>query len=99
MDSETQNVNDRYFANKFSLSTDKKLHVSIKKSNGKKYFLDYQILLLVSVTLTGKLRKFVGICKDEKLNWQIQIDLVIDKISKSIGLLFKAGLYLNPLKI
>ena len=39
--------------------------------------------------------KFLGICIDENLTWQHHINLIETKISKNLGLLYKAKQFLN----
>ena len=39
--------------------------------------------------------KFLGVMIDENLTWKTHIELAENKISKSVGILFKASRYLN----
>ena len=39
--------------------------------------------------------KFLGVILDENINWNRHIELVESKISKNVGILYRASLYLN----
>ena len=39
--------------------------------------------------------KLLGVIIDENINWNRHVELVENKISKNIGILYKASLYLD----
>ena len=39
--------------------------------------------------------KFLGVMIDENINWKCHIDILLNKISKNIGILYKASKFLN----
>ena len=58
-----------------------------------------QKLLMLSLDNTALERvnslKFLGVILDETINWNRHIELVENKISKNIGILYRVLLYLN----
>ena len=75
-----------------------KTKFSLFHSPFKKRFLPNELpVLKIEETLITRdpVTKFLGILIDENLNWKAQIANVASKISKSIGILYKASPFLN----
>lgn len=95
MNDALQNVDQWMRANKLSINTDKTNYV-IFKSRQKKITSDIS-LTFEGISLARKQQvKFLGIYLDENLSWKSHINHVCKKISKSIGIIFRARLHLSP---
>ena len=97
MNAELSHLNDWFCANKLSLNTDKTKYVLFHKAKSK----DNLPLVLpdffindVKIKSENSL-KFLGVIIDENLTWKTQVELVENKILKSVGTLFKAVRSLN----
>ena len=87
------NIGSWMRANKLSLNIDKTDYV-IFHSRHKKSSYDIS-LLLDNKCITRKTRvKFLGVFLDENLTWKPHINHVCKKISKSIGIIYRARFYL-----
>ena len=94
MNAELSHLNDRFCANKLSLNTDKVKYVLFHKAKSKDNLpLVLPDLFINDVKIKSENSlKFLGVMTDENLT---HVELVENKISKSIGILFKASCSLN----
>ena len=94
---ELKKLNDWFTANKLSLNTKKTQFSLFHKSTMK----DSIPLKIPKLTINDKeitrcqSVKFLGVLLDENINWKDHISTVENKISKNIGLLYRARPYLN----
>ena len=97
MNAELSHLNDWFCANKLSRNTDKTKYVLFHKAKSK----DNLPLVLPDLFINDvKIKrenslKFLGVMIDENLTWKTHIELVENKISKSVGIFFKESCYLN----
>ena len=97
MNAELSRLNDWFCANKLSLNTDKTKHVLFQKAKSS----DNLPLVLPDLCINNaKIKrenslKFLGVMIDENLTWKTHVELVENKVSKSVGILFKASHFLN----
>ena len=97
MNAELSHLNDWFCANKLSLNTDKTKYVLFHKAKSK----DNLPLVLPDLFINDvKIKKenslkFLGVVTDENVTWKTHVELVENKISKSIGILYKASRSLN----
>ena len=97
MNRELQSIDGWFFLNKLSLNVRKtKFSIFHKLSRSDdlpfalpNLFIDNQVIKRQSSM------KFLGILLDENLSWKEHLKLKENKIGKSIGLIYKAKLYLN----
>ena len=91
------NINIWFQANKLSLNTKKTKFVLFHKPRTKvKLPLSLPVLKINNVTIERvKALKFLGVIIDENITWKHHIGVIENKISKNIGILFKASKYLN----
>ena len=97
MNSELLKVSTWFKANKLSLNISK-TKFSIFHPSSKRRFIptELPILKIDDVHITrDPVTKFLGVLIDENLSWKAQIANVASKISKSIGILYKATPFLN----
>ena len=97
MNAELSHLNDWFCANKLSLNTDKVKYVLFHKAKSKDNLpLVLPDLFINDVKIKSENSlKFLGVMIDENLTWKTHVKLVESKISKSIGILFKASRSLN----
>ena len=97
MNAELSHLNDWFCANKLSLNTDKTKYVLFHKAKSKDNLpLVLPDLFINNVKIKSENSlKFLGVMIDENLTWKTYVKLVESKISKSIGILFKASRSLN----
>ena len=97
MNTELSHLNDWFCANKLSLNTDKTKFVLFHEAKSK----DNLPLILPELFINDvKIKrentlKFLGVMIDGNLTWETHVELVKNKISKSVGILFKASCFLN----
>ena len=97
MNAELSHLNDWFCANKLSLNTDKTKYVLFHKAKSK----DNLPLVLLDLFINDiKIKrenslKFLGVMIDENLTWKTHVELFENKISKRVGILFKASHSLN----
>ena len=58
-----------------------------------------QIILENNVLEEGENTKFLGVYIDQHFDWKTHVNLIAAKISKSVGLLYKAKYYLPCFKV
>ena len=98
MNAELNHLNDWFCANKLSLHTDKTKYVLFHKAKSK----DNLPLVLPDIFVNDvKIKsenslKFLEVIINENLTWKTHVKLVENKISKSVGIFFKASRSLNP---
>ena len=97
MNAELSHLNDWFCANKLSLNTDKTKYVLFHKAKSKDNLpLVLPDLFINDVKIKSEnSMKFLGVMIDENVTWKTHVELVENKISKSIGILFKASGSLN----
>ena len=97
MNAELSHLNDWFCANKLSLNTDKTKYVLFHKAKSKDNLpLVLPDLFINDVKIKSEnSMKFLGVIIDENLTWKTQVELVENKILKSVGTLFKAVRSLN----
>ena len=91
------NINTWFQTNKLSLNVDKTKYVLFHKPRQRnKIPLNLPSLKIDQTEIKREQSlKFLGVLVDENLNWKNHIDLLLSKISKSIGVLYKASKLLN----
>ena len=94
---ELENINIWFQANKLSLNASKTKYVFFHKPRKKKDLPSNLPVLKINDTVIKREQslKFLGVIIDENLNWKNHIDLLVNKISKNIGILYKASKLLN----
>ena len=94
---ELVNINTWFQANKLSLNANKTKYVLFHKSRSKKNIPADLPMLKISETEIKREHslKFLGVMVDENLTWKDHIDLLENKISKNVGVLYKASKLLN----
>ena len=97
MNAELSHLNDWFCANKLSLNTDKTKYVLFHKAKSKDNLpLVLPDLFINDVKIKSEnSMKFLGVMIDENVTWKTHVELVENKISKSVGILFKASRSLN----
>ena len=97
MNAELSHLNDWFCANKLSLNTDKTKYVLFHKAKSKDNLpLVLPDLFINNVKIKSENSlKFLGVMIDENLTWKTYVELGENKISRSIGILFKASRSLN----
>ena len=97
MNNELGKISTWFKANKLSLNVSK-TKFSLFHPNSKKRFVPADLpLLKIDNTriIRDHITKFLGVLIDENLTWQPHISHISTKISKSIGILYKASPFLN----
>ena len=94
---ELVNINIWFCVNKLSLNASKTKYVFFHKSRQNSNIPLNLPMLKINQTeiMREKSLKFLGVMIDENLNWKSHIDLLVNKISKNIGVLYKASKILN----
>ena len=94
---ELVNINMWFQANKLPLNANKTKYVFFHKPRKKKKVPENLPTLKINQTEIKRKHslKFLGVMVDENLNWKSHIDLLLNKISKNIGVLYKASKLLN----
>ena len=94
---ELVNITSWFHVNKLSLNANKTKYVLFHKPRKKIYIPLSLPLLEINQCVIKRVQsiKFLGVIVDENLNWKNHIDLVHNKISKSVGILYKASKLLN----
>ena len=92
MNTDLENLNIWFKVNKLSLNIKKTKYILFHSNRLKKYIPDtLPSLQIDNINIKRtEITKFLGIIIDEKLNWKAHINLVNTKISKSIGILYRA---------
>ena len=94
---ELNEINEWFRANKLSINAGKTIYIFFhKQHDSKKVPQKLPILILNNTTLeTVNSIKFLGVILDKNINWKRHIELVGNKISKNIGILHRASVYLD----
>ena len=97
MNNELSKISNWFKANKLSLNTSKTKYSIFHPSSMKhRVPTELPVLKIDETHITrDSVTKFLGILLDENLDWKSQISNISSKISKSIGILYKATPYLN----
>ena len=97
VNNELELVNDWFIANKLSLNIKKTKYILFCKNST----IDDLPLRLPNLTINNAIIKrvfhasFLGVIIDESLNWNKHIKTIENKVSKNLGILYKAKQYLN----
>ena len=94
MNIELISLNNWFKANKLSINTKKSFFMIFHRSRIKTNFI-CTILLDSAKLIKVEYVKYLGVIIDHKLNWIEHIAYVKNKISKRIGILYKARQYLS----
>ena len=93
---ELNEINEWFRANKLSINAGKTKYIFFHKQDSKKIPQKLPMLILNNNTLERvNCIKFLGVILDENINWNRYIELVENEISKNIGILYRALLYLD----
>ena len=97
MNAELSHLNDWFCASKLSLNTEKTKYLLFHKAKSKDNLpLVLPDLFINDVKIKSENSlKFLGVMIDENLTWKTYVELGENKISRSIGTLFKASRSLN----
>ena len=97
MNVELSHLNDWFYGNNLSLNTVKTKYVMFHKEKSKDNLPSVLPDLIINYTKTKRENslKFVGVMIDENLTWKTRVELVENKISKSVGILYKASRFLT----
>ena len=82
-------------ANKLSLNTDKTYYIIFHRARVKLKDNEYPIIMNNSLSSNIKTHKYLGVIIDSKMSWIQHIAYVKNKVSKGIGIMFKASTYLD----
>ena len=82
-------------ANKLSLNTDKTYYIIFHRARMKLKDNKYPIIMNNSLLSNIKTHKYLGVILDSKMSWIQHIAYVKNKVSKGIGIMFKARTYLD----
>lgn len=84
-----ENINQWFSANLLSLNLNKTSYMIFSR---KKYSFDNVTITLNGVALTRvREAKFLGIILTEDLRWKKQVDMVVQKTSKVLGILYRVS--------
>ena len=87
---ELNEINEWFRANKFSINAGRTKNFFHKQQDSKKIPQKLPMLLLNNTTLERvNSMKILGVILDENINWNRHIELVENKISKNIGMLWE----------
>ena len=96
LNSELQCLSDWFKSNKVSLNTKKTFYMIFHRARLKNTDHRNMDVIMDHSTLTKVVSlKYLGVIVDHKLNWIDHITYVKNKISKGIGIMYKARRYLN----
>ena len=90
-------INDWFLANKLSLNVDKTKHMLFHKRTDQ----ENTHLTLPSLQLNSNIierensLKYLGVILDEHLIWKKHIQLIANKVSKNVGVLYKTSKLIN----
>ena len=90
---ELSQINDWFLANKLSLNVEKTKYMFFhKRIEQENIVLKLPLLQLNSHIIEKENSlKFLGVILDEHLNWKKHIQLIENKVSKNVGVLYKAS--------
>ena len=94
---ELANISTWFQANKLSLNANKTKYIFFHKQRESENIpLKLRVLKIDDIEIKREQSlKFLGVLIDENLTWKNHIELLENKISKNIGVLFKASKLLN----
>ena len=94
---ELSQINDWFLANKLSLNVDKAKYMLFHKCIDQENIpLKLPLLQLNSKIIERENSlKFLGVVLDEDLTWKKHIQLIENKVSKNVGVLYKASKLIN----
>ena len=94
---EMSQINDWFLANKLSLNVEETKYLLFHKFIDQENIpLKLPILQLISnITERENCLKFLGVILDEHLTWKKHIQLIENKVSKNVGVFYKASKLIN----
>ena len=94
---ELSQINDWFLANKLSLNVEKTKYMLFHKCTDQENIpLKLPLLQLNSNIIESENSlKFLGVIPDEHLTWKKNIQLIENKVSKNVGVLYKASKLIN----
>ena len=94
---ELNEINEWFRANTLSINAGKTKYIFFHKQHDSKKSLQKLPMLILNNTTKERVTsiKFLGAILDENINWNRHIELVENKVSKNIGILYRAWLYLD----
>ena len=90
LNNELEKLSDWFQANKLSLNTEKTKFM-VFKPRQKKFYLDIKLFINNKCIEQVKETVFLGVILDENLSWKSHFSHIANKISKSIGIIYKAS--------
>ena len=100
LNSELQCLSDWFKSNKLSLNTKKTFYMIFHRARLKNTDHRNMDVIIDHSTLTKVVSlKYLDVIVDHKLNWIDHITYVKNKISKGIGIMYKARKYLNKVSL
>jgi hypothetical protein len=90
LNNELEKLSDWFQANKLSLNTEKTKFM-VFKPRQKKFCLDIKLFINNKCIEQVKETVFLGVILDENLSWKSHFSHIANKISKSIGIIYKAS--------
>ena len=98
---ELSQINDWFLANKLSLNVEKTkymlFHICIDQENIPSKFPLLQ--LNSNIIERENSLKFLGVIRDKHLTWKKHIQLIENKVSKNVGVLYKVSKLINSLTL
>ena len=90
-------INEWFRANKLSVKVGKTKYIFFHKQPDSKKIPQKLPMLVLNNTTLKRVNsiKFLGVILGENINWNRHIELVENKISKNIGIVYRALLYLD----
>ena len=94
MNKELKSISTWFKANKLSINIDKRKWTIFHPTSKKRFVpTKFQELFIDGITLKREtVTKFLGVFNDENVTWKPHIKAIFTKISKSIGILYRASL-------
>ena len=94
---ELNEINEWFRANKLSLNAGKTKYIYFYKQQDSKTITQKLTMLILNNTTLQRVNSitFLGVVLNENINWNRHVELIENKISKNIGILYRASLYLD----
>ena len=94
---ELNEINEWFRGNKLSTNAGKTIYIFFHKQDDSKKIQPKLPMLILNNTTLERVNstEFLGVILNENINWNRHIELVENKISKNIGILYRASLYLD----
>ena len=95
LNSELEKVSNWLMANKLTVNVKKTNYVIFKVRQKQLPSVLFNIRINNETIERKSHTKFLGVYVDENLNWKEHVNLIADKVSKSIGIVTKSRFYLS----